>query len=118
MIEDPQQQGHPCSLTDLRRLHQSAVNLKELVLGLLDPNLVNRDFADFRRHLRHDLRTPISVIKGLGEMLLEDAQAQSNTAQIRDLEKLLETTAGVFAQIYATVDFDGSLPATAVRPGT
>ena len=119
MIEDAQQQGHHGSLTDLRRLHQSAVNLKELVLGLLDPNLVNRDFADFRRHLRHDLRTPISVIKGLGEMLLEDAQAQSNTAQIRDLEKLLETTAGLLAQIDALVDFDGrSLPASVVRPGT
>ena len=119
MIEDAQQQGHHGSLTDLRRLHQSAVNLKELVLGLLDPNLVNRDFADFRRHLRHDLRTPISVIKGLGEMLLEDAQAQSNTAQIRDLEKLLETTAGLLAQIDALVDFDGrSLPRSVVRPGT
>ena len=118
MIEDAQQQGHHGPLTDLRRLYQSAVNLKEVVLGLLDPNLVNRDFADFRRHLRHDLRTPISVIKGLGEMLLEDAQAQSNTAQIRDLEKLLETTAGLLAQIDALVDFDGSLPATAVRPGT
>jgi adenylate cyclase len=119
MIEDAQQQGHHGSITDLRRVHQSAVNLKELVLGLLDPTLVNRDFPDFRRHLRHDLRTPISVIKGLGEMLLEEAQAQSNTAQIRDLEKLLETTAGLLAQIDALVDFDGrSLPARVVRPGT
>ena len=119
MIEDAQQQGHHSFLSDLRRLHQSAVKLKELVLGLLDPTLVNRDFADFRRHLRHDLRTPISVIKGLGEMLLEDAQAQGNAAQVRDLEKLLETTAGLLAQIDTLVDFGGmSLPATADRPET
>jgi adenylate cyclase len=119
MIEDAQQQGHHSFLSDLQRLRQSAVKLKELVLGLLDPTLVNRDFADFRRHLRHDLRTPISVIKGLGEMLLEDAQAQDNAAQVRDLEKLLATTARLLTQIDALVDFDGmSLPATADQPGT
>ena len=120
MIEDAQQQGNQSFLSDLRRLHQSAVKLKELVLGLLDPTLVNRDFVDFRRHLRHDLRTPITVIKGLGEKLLEDAQAQGNAAQVRDLEKLLETTARLLAQIDALVDFDGMLlPAvTADRPGS
>jgi adenylate cyclase len=118
MIEDTQQQEHQAILSDLRRLQQSAVKLKELVSGLLDPTLVNRDFLDFRRHLRHDLRTPISVIKGLGEMLLEDAQAQSNAAQVRDLEKLLETTAGLLAQIDALVDFDGrSLPLSVALPG-
>jgi adenylate cyclase len=119
MIEDAQQQGQHASLDDLRRLHQSALKLKELVSGLLDPGLVNRDFADFRRHLRHDLRTPISAIKGLGEMLLEDAQAQGNATQMRDLEKLLETTAGLLAQSDALIDFGGmSLPATADRPAT
>jgi adenylate cyclase len=119
MIEDAQQQGNHSFLSDLRRLNQSAVRLKELVLGLLDPNLVDREFTDFRRHLRHDLRTPISSVKGLGEMLLEDAQAQGNTAQVRDLEKLLETTARLLAQIDALVDFGGrALPATADRPVT
>jgi len=119
MIEDAQQQGNHSFLSDLRRLNQSAVRLNELVSGLLDPTLVDRDFADFRRHLRHDLRTPISSIKGLGEMLLEDARAQGNAAQVRDLEKLLETTAHLLAQIDALVDFGGRpQPATADRPGT
>jgi adenylate cyclase len=119
MIEDAQQQGNHSLLSDLRRLNQSAVRLKELILGLLEPGLVNRDFADFRRRFRHDLRTPISSIKGLGEMLLEDAQAQGNAAQVRDLEKLLETTAHLLAQIDALVDFGGSaLPAPPDRPGT
>jgi adenylate cyclase len=116
MIEDAQQHGDHGFLSDLRRLQQSAVKLKELVSGLLDPALVNRDFVDFRRHLRHDLRTPISAIKGLGEMLLEDAQAQGNAAQLRDLEKLLETTAHLLPQIDALVDFGApSLPAIADR---
>src|SRR5436305_4051384 len=119
MIEDAQQQGNHTFLSDLRRLNQSAVRLNGLVSGLLDPTLVDRDFADFRRRLRHDLRTPISSIKGLGEMLLEDAQAQGNAAQVRDLEKLLETTAHLLTQIDALVDFGGRpQPATADRPGT
>ena len=119
MIEDAQQQGNHAFLGDLRRLNQSALKLKELILGALEPGPVNRDFADFRRHLRHDLRTPISSIKGLGEMLLEDAQVQGNAAQVRDLEKLLKTTAGLLAQIDALVDFGGTaLPASSDRPGT
>jgi len=119
MIEEAQQQGQSSFISDLQRLNQSAVKLKELVLGLLDPGLVNRDFADFRRHLRHDLRTPISSIKGLGEMLLEDAQAQSNPTQVRDLEKLLETTARLLAQIDSLVDFGRmALPPTTDRPET
>jgi adenylate cyclase len=119
MIEDAEQQGNHSVLCDLRRLNQSAVKLKDLILGLLEPDLVDREFANFRRHLRHDLRTPISAIKGLGEMLLEDAQAQGNATQVRDLEKLLQTTARLLAQIDALVDFGGSaLPATADRPRT
>jgi CheY-like chemotaxis protein len=119
MIEEAQQQGQSSFVSDLQRLNQSAVKLKELVLGLLDPGLVNRDFTDFRRHLRHDLRTPISSIKGLGEMLLEDAQAQDNPAQVRDLEKLLETTARLLAQIDSLVDFGSmTLPATSDRQET
>lgn len=118
MIEDAQQQGNHSFLGDLQRLNQSALKLKELILGVFEPGLVNREFADFRRHLRHDLRTPISSIKGLGEMLLEDAQAQGNAAPVRDLEKLLKTTARLLAQIDALVDFGGtSLPATGDRPG-
>ena len=119
MIEEAQQQGQRSFVSDLQRLNLSAVKLKELVLGLLDPGVVNRNFPDFRRHLRHDLRTPISSIKGLGEMLLEDAQAQGSPAQVHDLEKLLETTARLLAQIDSLVDFGSmALPATSDRPET
>ena len=86
LIEDAEQQGQHASLGDLRRLQQSAVKLKELVSGLLDPCLVNRDFVDFRRRLRHDLRTPITAIKGLGEMLCEDASGGQHGAAARSGE--------------------------------
>jgi adenylate cyclase len=119
MIEDAQQQGQHFFLGDLRRLQQIAVQLKELILGRLDLAPINRDFADFGRNLRHDLRNPISAIKGLGEMLLEDAQARGNAVPLPDLEKLLQTTAGLLGQIDALVDFDAmSLPRSLPTPTT
>jgi adenylate cyclase len=120
MLEDAEQQGCHAAIGDLRRLHQVAIKLKELVSGLLDPAAMNRDFADFRRNLRHDLRTPISAIKGFGEMLLEDAQTGGNEAFAQDLEKLLEAAGRLLSQIDTLVDFKGaSLPtATGSKSGS
>ena len=111
MLEDAEQQGHDSILGDLQRLRQAGLKLKELVSGLLDPGAMHQNFADFRRNLRHDLRTPISAIKGFGEMLLEDAQDARNEALAHDLEKLLDASARLLAQIDRLVDFTGtSLP--------
>jgi len=112
MLEDAEGQRNHSILGDLQRLHKAGLKLKELVSGLLDPAAVHQDFADFRRNLRHDLRTPISAIKGFGEWLLEDAQDARNEALARDLEKLLEAGARLLAQVDTLVDFTGtSLPA-------
>ena len=108
LLEDAEQQGCHAAIGDLRRLHQAGIKLKELVSGLLDPAAMNQDFADFRRNLRHDLRTPISAIKGFGEMLLEDAQTAGNEAFAQDLEKLLEAAGRLLPQIDTLVDFKGT----------
>ena len=114
MLEDAEQQGHRSILGDLRRLHQAGLKLKELVSGLLDPAAMHQDFVDFRRNLRHDLRTPISAIKGYGEMLLEDAQDAHHETLAHDLEKLLEAGATLLQQIDTLVDFKGAeLPVVA-----
>ena len=112
MLEDAEGQRNHSILGDLQRLHKAGLKLKELVSGLLDPAAVHQDFTDFRRNLRHDLRTPISAIKGFGEWLLEDAQEARNEVLARDLEKLLEAVARLLEQIDTLVDFTGSsLPA-------
>jgi len=120
LLEDAEQQGCHAAIGDLRRLHQAGIKLKELVSGLLDPAAMNQDFADFRRNLRHDLRTPISAIKGFGEMLLEDAQTAGNEAFAQDLEKFLEAAGRLLPQIDTLVDFKGTpLPtATGSKPGS
>ena len=61
---------------------------------LLDPTVFQRhegsaDLDEFRRKLRHDLRTPINAIKGYGEMLREDATDGGDEAPIGDLDKML-----------------------------
>ena len=120
MLEDAERHGHHSVVGDLQRLHQAGIKLKELVSGLLDSAATNQDFADFRQNLRHDLRTPISAIKGLSEMLLEDAEVAGNDIFAHDLEKLLEAVGRLLAQIDTLVDFSGvSLPAaTGSKPGT
>jgi adenylate cyclase len=120
MLEDAERHGHHSVVGDIQRLHQAGIKLKELVSGLLDSPATNQDFADFRQNLRHDLRTPISAIKGLSEMLLEDAEAAGNNTFAHDLEKLLEAVGRLLAQIDTLVDFSGvSLPAaTGSKPGT
>ena len=52
--------------------------MHRLILSLLDPAATGQaagstDLDEYRRTLRHDLRTPINAIKGYGEMLREDA---------------------------------------------
>ena len=116
MLEDAEQQGRHSIIGDLQRLHQAGLKLKALVSGLLDPAAMHQDFTDFRRNLRHDLRTPISAIKGFGEMLLEDAQDTRNNTLARDLEKLLEAAARLLGQIDNLIDFTGtSLPSATDR---
>lgn len=116
MLEDAEQQKHYSILGDLQRLNQAGLKLKALISGLLDPAAMHQDFVDFRRNLRHDLRTPISAIKGFGEMLLEDAQDTGNNTLARDLEKLLDAAAHLLGQIDTLIDFtDTSLPSTTDR---
>jgi adenylate cyclase len=108
MLEDAQARGDHAIIGDLQRLYQAGLKLKELVLGLLDPAAMRKEFSDFKRDLRHDLRTPLTAIKGFGEMLLEDAQSAGNDALARDLLTLLHAGTHLLAQIDVLIDFAGT----------
>src|ERR1700730_4821115 len=65
-------------IPDLQRILDASRTLHGLILSQLNPVTMHRNdgiaaLADFRRTLRHDLRTPINAIKGYAEMLREDA---------------------------------------------
>ena len=78
LMEDAVQAGRVHFTDDLQRILDAGRTLHRLILSLLDPATIHRtdssaDQAQFRRTLRHDLRTPINAIKGYAEMLREDA---------------------------------------------
>jgi adenylate cyclase len=95
---------------DLRRILDASRTLHRLILSLLDPAPNQRiggsvDLAEFRRTLRHDLRTPINAIKGYGEMLREDAADGSAEAFVADLDKLLKEASLLLARIDGLVTY-------------
>jgi adenylate cyclase len=105
ILEDAEKHRRGSVLNDLRRLHQAAYKLKELVLGALDPARLQQDFPDFRRNLRHDLRSSISVINGLSEMLLEDVHDAQDKSLARDLDKLHQSGTRLLEQVDMLIDF-------------
>jgi adenylate cyclase len=94
LMEDAVRAGRAEAVDDLKRILDASQTLNRLVLSLLDPAVFQRhegsaDLAEFRRKLRHDLRTPINAIKGYGEMLREDAIDGDGSAFVGDLDKML-----------------------------
>ena len=97
---------------DLQRILDASRNLHRLILSLLDPATVHHadgsaDLAEYRRTLRHDLRTPINAIKGYGEMLREDAADGGADALVADLDKLLGEATLLLDRIDGLVTFSG-----------
>jgi hypothetical protein len=56
LIEDAEQPGVHSTFSDLRRLHQAGLKLKEVAAGLHHPVSIDQDFADFGRHGEGDRR--------------------------------------------------------------
>ena len=124
-------QGNRDHLTnDLQRILDASRNLHRLILGLLDPGTAHRtngseDLAEYRRKLRHDLRTPINAIKGYGEMLREDAADGGAETFVADLDKMLGEATLLLERIDGLVTFsggdasaaDGTDPAAATETG-
>ena len=97
---------------DLKRILDASRALNRLILSLLDPATIHRtdsstDLAEYRRTLRHDLRTPINAIKGYGEMLREDAVAEGADALVADLDKLLGEATLLLDKIDGLVTYAG-----------
>jgi adenylate cyclase len=108
---------------DLQRILDASRTLHHLILSLLDPTTVHKaagsaDLAEYRRTLRHDLRTPINAIKGYGEMLREDAEDGGAEALVADLDKLLGEATLLLDRIDGLVTFSGgnAPPSTGTGP--
>jgi adenylate cyclase len=113
LMDDAVQADREQFTDDLRRILDASRDLRRLILSLLDPATVHRtddsaDPAEFRRTLRHDLRTPINAIKGYGEMLREDAADGGVDTLVADLDKLLGEATRLLDRIDVLVTFSGA----------
>jgi adenylate cyclase len=110
LMEDAQRAKRSEAVGDLKRILDASQALNRLTLSLLDPTVFQRhegsaDLEEFRRKLRHDLRTPINAIKGYGEMLREDAADGGEEAIVADLDKLLGEATQLLGRIDGFVTF-------------
>ena len=110
LIEDAPRYGLERFADDLGKMYQAGLDLQRLVQDLLDPSGVTRQSGDsgydeFKSKLRHDLRTPLTALKGYGEMLLEDAQAASADSLVDDLQKILNAAKRLLARVDSLVEF-------------
>jgi adenylate cyclase len=112
LMDDPGQADGAQRTDDLQRILDASRLLHRLILNLLDPATIHRtdgsaDLAEYRRTLRHDLRTPINAIKGYGEMLREDAAEGSAETFVADLDKLLGEATLLLDRIDGLVTYSG-----------
>jgi len=112
LMNDAVQAGRGHLTGDLQRILDASRTLHRLILSLLDPITIhqadaNADLAEFRRTLRHDLRTPINAIKGYGEMLREDTADGGPNAFVTDLDKLLGEATLLLDKVDGLVTFVG-----------
>ncbi|MDP3067858.1 MAG: histidine kinase dimerization/phospho-acceptor domain-containing protein, partial [Methylocystis sp.] len=119
LLDEAERNGHREFRDDLEKIHAASRSLIDVIASLVSRSRAptrgpSEDSEDYRRHLRHDLRTPINAIKGYGEMLHEDAVGVDDAqALVSDLDRLLEEASRLLERIDGLVSF--SLPETEAR---
>ncbi len=114
LLDDAENNGHAQFRDDLDKIQRASRSLSSLIASLMGPSRAQAgegsdDPEDYRRRLRHDLRTPINAIKGYGEMLREDAaELDPSSALVGDLDQLLGEASRFLERIDGLVSF--SLP--------
>lgn len=114
LLDEAQKESRSAFREDLEKIHIAGRALNKLIAELTDHAQAGsagepQDPDEYRRRLRHDLRTPINAIKGYGEMLREDAADLADAdAFLGDLDRLLEESSRFLEKIDGLVTF--SLP--------
>jgi adenylate cyclase len=96
LIEDAGRHGLEGYLPDLERMRSAATQLSSLVSQAVEAFGRGRGVT---ATLRHDLRTPLSAIKGYGELLVEEAQDRGQDALQQDLAKVVDLADRLLVEI-------------------
>jgi adenylate cyclase len=105
LIEEAAKIGCAQFREDLGRVDAASRELRDLIASLVNPSQArlrapDEEVEDYRRRLRHDLRTPINAIKGYGEMLREDAAERDDAKSLlADLDQMLAEASRLLARI-------------------
>jgi adenylate cyclase len=107
IIEDARRLKLDHVLADLDRMRSASIQLTTFVKSVTAEGSSARgkgeEFEAFQRRLRHDLRSPLNVIKGYSELLLEDIEADKEQPLRADLTKLRDSANQLVARIDALV---------------
>jgi adenylate cyclase len=107
IIEDARSLKLDHVLADLERMRSASMQLTTFVKSVTSGGSwalgQGENFEGFQRRLRHDLRSPLNVIKGYSELLIEDMDADNNLPLREDLTKLRDSADQLLAQIDAIV---------------
>ena len=107
IIEDARSLKLDHVLADLERMRSASIQLTTFVKSVTADGSSARGQGEnveaFQHRLRHDLRSPLNVIKGYSELLIEDMDADNNRPLREDLTKLRDSANQLLAQIDAIV---------------
>jgi len=92
ILDDARRLGLDEAIRDLERMRTASTELAALVNRVIEaPDAMRQEqeeFDAFQSRLRHDLRTPLTAIKGYSEILTEDLEGTGREQLLRDLEKV------------------------------
>jgi adenylate cyclase len=99
-------------VADLERMRAAALHLAALIAGQIGPGGADlpagaEDRGAYRSRLRHELRTPLSAIKGYAELILEEARDRGGDALTADLTKVLGLAERLLGEIDDLIAFTG-----------
>jgi class 3 adenylate cyclase/signal transduction histidine kinase len=120
VLEDAVRDGGSRHVGDLETMRSAAHRLAHFITSMLDTADFEQSFA---RHdadavasaLRHDLRTPLTVIIGYGELVAEEAREDVRSSLLGPLEDALDAARRLLGHIdgmvvFVGMDADGSGP--------
>ena len=116
LLEDVRRDGLDDLVADLERMRLAAAQLNALIAEIVGSNAAAGE--EHRNRRRHDLRTPLSAIKGYGEMLVEQAREDGREALLLDLAKVLDLADRTLGQIDRIADFTAPTTIRDAAPST
>jgi class 3 adenylate cyclase len=116
LLEDVRRDGLDDLAADLERMRLAAVQLNALIAEIVGGNAPGGE--EYRSNLRHELRTPLSAIKGYGEILVEQARENGREPLLLDLAKVLDLADRLLGEIDRIADFRAETTNRDAAPST